>query len=101
MDANETAATLPTLTAKERTVLDGIAQGVRDNDDAGHRPLIELSVWTLWLCDDIGLNPRSRGGVFASLAKKGLIWSDSEGPKQDWCCSLTAAGWALLEVLEA
>ena len=42
------------------------------------------------------LDSRSLGGVFASLAAKGLAWSDTTGPADERCFVLEPAGFEAL-----
>ncbi len=43
-----------------------------------------------------GLRPVALGGVFASLSKKGLAWSDTTGPVVERCFAMRPAGFAAL-----
>jgi len=43
-----------------------------------------------------GLRPVALGGVFASLNKKGLAWSDTTGPADERCFAMRPAGFAAL-----
>ena len=43
-----------------------------------------------------GLRPVALGGVFASLSKKGLAWSDTTGPAHERCFAMRPEGFAAL-----
>jgi len=89
------------LTAKEAELIEAIAQASREHDafagdltERGVQPMTEL------VCEQVGISRRSVSGVFASLVRKGLIWTDTDSPIYERSCQLTEAGVAALADLE-
>ncbi len=80
------ASTVTDLTTKEISVLRAMKEILSEDRIPFTMDVGELT----------GLRPVALGGVFASLSKKGLAWSDTTGPADERCFVLEAAGFEAL-----
>ena len=80
------ANTSTDLTAKEIAVLRAMEEILGE----------DRIPFTMDVCELTELDSRSLGGVFASLNKKGLAWSDTTGPADERCFVLKPAGFEAL-----
>ena len=80
------ANTVTDLTTKEISVLRAMEEILSE----------DRIPYTMDVGELAGLRPVALGGVFASLSKKGLAWSDTTGPADERCFVLEAAGFEAL-----
>ena len=80
------ASTVTDLTTREISVLRAMKEILSEDRIPFTMDVSELT----------GLRPVALGGVFASLAAKGLAWSDTTGPADERCFVLEAAGFEAL-----
>ena len=76
----------PMLTTKEIAVLRAMKEILSEDRIPFTMDVGELT----------GLRPVALGGVFASLSKKGLAWSDNTGPTDERCFAMRPEGFAAL-----
>ena len=74
------------LTAKEIAVLRAMEEILSE----------DRIPYTMDVGELTGLRPVALGGVFASLNKKGLAWSDTTGPAHERCFAMRPEGFAAL-----
>lgn len=74
------------LTAKEIAVLRAMEEILSE----------DRIPYTMDVGELTGLRPVALGGVFASLSKKGLAWSDTTGPAHERCFAMRPEGFAAL-----
>ncbi len=80
------ASTVTDLTTKEISVLRAMKEILSEDRIPFTMDVGELT----------GLRPVALGGVFASLSKKGLAWSDNTGPTDERCFAMRPEGFAAL-----
>lgn len=73
------------VTANEMKVITAIIKS-----EYGEQPHDE--VWTQYMAEDSGLDPKVFSGVVSSLVKKGLVKSWDQGKRSEWTMHLTETG---------
>ena len=86
MDDTHTSDTSTDLTTKEISVLRAMEEILSE----------DRIPYTMDVGELTGLRTVALGGVFASLSKKGLAWSDTTGPADERCFVLEPAGFEAL-----